>query len=479
MKIELHKPESIKLSKCFKQYSHIISNSHVLLGLYNDTLERQKDFSPATVAMINGFLSHLEEPVCLIAHYGNGYDFPLLKAELNRINQSLGDGIFCADSLELFRSLDGLEMVKNCRSPPPPFTPANVPFQFISDYRTPQKSKPEGPPGVKRKSPEPESSTTNGVSTKKEKSGTETGVTVRRVLMYGDPQGSKTPKTNGSFSKQEDCLNSKQTVGDAFTNDLLDEFGFSDIDDGELIAASDMAEKQLQKASESDSNRGNSAAFQCVTNGQEVSVQNIKTSNGNYVMAGSGYSLFNKVENKPSSPVKTAVANNGKHQNFVQIPSASSTNNPSSVSSALNRNTSPTHNPPNSSPVTVTTSAVCVSTSRTLNTSASTSRNSPPVTPTTSVTTKVGLYKGLASPVLPGRSSSPSAGNGGKIVSTPPRKSFKLVEIYRRIFGQPPPESHRAEDDCVTLLKCAQRTEDFLTMVDKLADLFSAIKPGY
>ena len=226
----------------FKQYSHIISNSHVLLGLYNDTLDRQKDFSPATVAMINGFLSHLEEPVCLIAHYGNGYDFPLLKAELNRINQSLGDGIYCSDSLELFRSINGLEMVKNCRSPPS-FTPANVPVQFISDYRTPQKSKLEGPPGVKRKSPEPESSTTNGVSTKKEISGTETNVTVRRVLMYGDPQGSKTTTANGSFSKQKDCLNSKQTVGDAFTNELLDEFGFSDKDDDELIAAADVAEK--------------------------------------------------------------------------------------------------------------------------------------------------------------------------------------------------------------------------------------------
>ena len=130
-------------------------------------------------------------------------------------------------------------------------------------------------------------------------------------------------------------------------------------------------------------------------------------------MAGSGYSLFNKVENKPSSPVKTAVANNGKHQNFMPMSSGSSNNNPSSASS-LNRNTShTTHSPPNSSPVTVTTSAICVSPSKTVNTPVITSRNSPPVTPTTSMTTKVGTYKGLASPVLPERSSSPSGGNGG------------------------------------------------------------------
>lgn len=469
-----------KLTLCLNPKKSIQMGSSQITGLYNDTLERQKDFSPTTVTMINGFLSHLAEPVCLIAHYGNGYDFPLLKAELNRINQSLGDGIYCADSLELFRSLDGLEMVKNC-IPPPPFTPANVPVQFISDYRTPQKSKPEGSPGVKRKSPEPEPSTTNDVSTKKEKSGTETGVAVRRVLMYGDPQGSKTLKANGPVGKPEADLNSKQTAGDAFTNELLDEFGFSDIDDEELVAAADMAEKQLQKASESNSVKSKSVRMHSAANGQEFSFQTRNTTNGNYVMAGSGYSLFNKVENKSCSSVRTVGANNGtnngKHQTFKQM---SSTDNSSNASSS-NRNTTShkIYSPSNSSPVTVTTSAICVSSSKTLNTSVITSRNVPPVTSTTSVTINVGTYKGLTSPVLPGRSVSPSNGNGGKTISSPPKKSFKLVEIYRRIFGQPPPESHRAEDDCVTLLKCAQRTDDFLAMVDKHADLFSAIKPGY
>ena len=410
--------------------------------------------------MINGFLSHLEEPVCLIAHYGNGYDFPLLKAELNRISQSLSAGIYCADSLELFRSLDGVEMVKNCKSPPP-FTPANIPVQFIADYRTPKKSKPEGPPGVKRKSPEPESSPTNDVSTKKEKPGTSKGPTARRVLMYSDPWGDKSSKTNGQVSKLGGS-DSKQTVKDAFTNELLDEFGFSDIDDDELIAAADMAEKQHQNEGEPNSNH-TSTAMQNAANRQYTTFQSRNANNGNYVMAGSGYSLLNKVENRPNSPV--AVVNNGTQKS-------------SSSPSTLNRNAchSPS-NSGNSSPVTAISSPACVSSSKT----SVSSHNSPPVTPTTSVTTKPGTsqYKGLTSPVLSGRSSPPSTSNGGKTVATPPKKSFKLMEIYRRIFGQLPPESHRAEDDCVTLLKCAQRTEDFLSMVDKHAELFSAIKPGY
>lgn len=72
-------------------------------------MKRQKDFSKDTVSLINGFLSHLEEPVCLVAHNGTRYDFPLLKAELQGIQQSLTDDIYCVDSLEVFRSLDSPE----------------------------------------------------------------------------------------------------------------------------------------------------------------------------------------------------------------------------------------------------------------------------------------------------------------------------------------------------------------------------------
>ena len=468
-----------------------------MIGLYNDTLERQRDFSPATVSLINGFLSHLEEPVCLIAHYGNGYDFPLLKAELNRINQSLVEDIYCADSLEVFRALDCLEMVKSCTSPPP-FTPANVPVQFISDYKTPEKSRPEGPPGVKRKSPEPLS--TREVSTKKERSGTETGAAVKRALVYEDAQKNKSPTTNELESKQSaktgtntpKDLNSKQTVVDAFTNELLDEFDFSTIDDDELIAAAEMAEEQLRNVSESNSNEG-------AANGQGVSLRNRGTIDGNYVMSGSGYSVLNKLEKNsnsaaPGGPAGTndreSCVNDGYRHSCTPISSGSSNNDfsrtsktgLSSVSSLSSKISDPRNSPSNSTgtstPNTVTLTRCDTSSSRTIVTSSiSTSRNSPAVTPVTTVIANAGSSgKGLVSPAL-SRQSCSSAGSN--TFSTAPKKSFKLVEIYRRVFGQPPPESHRAEDDCVSLLKCAQRTKDFLSMVDKHADLFSTIKPGY
>ena len=45
------------------------------------------------------FLSSLSSPVCLTAHNGNAYDFPLLTAELTKIGMQLNHDVLCADSL--------------------------------------------------------------------------------------------------------------------------------------------------------------------------------------------------------------------------------------------------------------------------------------------------------------------------------------------------------------------------------------------
>ena len=43
-------------------------------------------------------MSCLPTPVCLAAHNGNAYDFPLLKAELDKVGIQLSEEILCADS---------------------------------------------------------------------------------------------------------------------------------------------------------------------------------------------------------------------------------------------------------------------------------------------------------------------------------------------------------------------------------------------
>ncbi|WAR30772.1 TREX2-like protein, partial [Mya arenaria] len=98
-----------KLTICLDPVKPVSASASVLTGLYNDTLECQKPFSCETVQLLTCFLQNLAKPVCLLAHNGNKFDFPLLMQELKRISMSLDATLLCADTLEAFRALDGWE----------------------------------------------------------------------------------------------------------------------------------------------------------------------------------------------------------------------------------------------------------------------------------------------------------------------------------------------------------------------------------
>ena len=61
-------------------------------------LNGQSKFDKSTGNLLNSFLSHLPSPVCLVAHNGDCYDFPLLKAEMEKVNTPLDPLILCVDS---------------------------------------------------------------------------------------------------------------------------------------------------------------------------------------------------------------------------------------------------------------------------------------------------------------------------------------------------------------------------------------------
>lgn len=71
-----------------------------------------------------------QKPLCLVAHNGNRFDFPLLRKELFKANGALPEDILCVDSLEAFRyihkaseekELSGLEK-NNCHRIIPEFS---------------------------------------------------------------------------------------------------------------------------------------------------------------------------------------------------------------------------------------------------------------------------------------------------------------------------------------------------------------------
>ena len=87
-----------KLTLCVYPMATIMPNVTSITGLDNYNLTGQARFDKNTGGLIKAFLDRLPSPVCLVAHNGNLYDFPLLKAEMEKVGVELGFDILCADS---------------------------------------------------------------------------------------------------------------------------------------------------------------------------------------------------------------------------------------------------------------------------------------------------------------------------------------------------------------------------------------------
>ncbi|XP_057369139.1 three-prime repair exonuclease 1-like [Daphnia carinata] len=114
--------------------------------LDNYNLEHQSKFDEDVFNVIYSFLNRLKKPVCLIAHNGFRFDFPILRSEIAKLDKELPDEIFCADSLHIFRKLQRPsansssvieDTTKTTVESPLVSTPVN-PFQLINE-KTPEK----------------------------------------------------------------------------------------------------------------------------------------------------------------------------------------------------------------------------------------------------------------------------------------------------------------------------------------------------
>jgi hypothetical protein len=69
-----------------------------ITGLDNYNLSGQATFDNETGVLLNSFLARLPKPLCLVAHIGGSYDFPLPKAELEKAGVTLPHDTLCSDS---------------------------------------------------------------------------------------------------------------------------------------------------------------------------------------------------------------------------------------------------------------------------------------------------------------------------------------------------------------------------------------------
>ncbi|XP_019519853.1 PREDICTED: three prime repair exonuclease 2 [Hipposideros armiger] len=97
-----------KLTLCMCPDRPFTAKASEITGLSSEGLAQcqKANFDNAVVRTLQAFLSRQEGPICLVAHNGFDYDFPLLCTELRRLGAHLPRDTTCLDTLPALRGLD-------------------------------------------------------------------------------------------------------------------------------------------------------------------------------------------------------------------------------------------------------------------------------------------------------------------------------------------------------------------------------------
>nr|XP_056712197.1 three prime repair exonuclease 2 [Euleptes europaea] len=97
-----------KLTLCVDPQKPFTAKAEEITGLSNRTLEEdcKPGFDSAAAEAMRAFLDRQAGPVCLVAHNGLCFDFPLLRTELWRVNADLPPDTGCLDTLPALKDLD-------------------------------------------------------------------------------------------------------------------------------------------------------------------------------------------------------------------------------------------------------------------------------------------------------------------------------------------------------------------------------------
>ncbi|KAL3872183.1 hypothetical protein ACJMK2_040129 [Sinanodonta woodiana] len=433
-----------KLLLCFNPVKPISAKASELTGLYNDCLEKQHVFCSETGQLINGFLQHLPQPVCLLAHNGNRFDFPILLAELNKINLTFASTVFYADSLEAFRSLDGLVT-----------SPWNQ-YPWQHNNKTPDITLQNSPPKFRRK---------QNLTNSDEDTGTTALEHINRC---------KTAKKRLKFDQEQ--------VTEQLDN--LERTLKPDTSNTETVLNWDFVISADALESEASTKPSDSANFmQCekiVDKQNEIteikfeqspdSVQSLPDED----LYKSVLEIEQKLENDKVPEECPRDYNQGQENNSMLYKEQ---NNGDSSTKDMNENAAQTSACYNKTPIT---SYVIVGTGYTVVTNSSIDLLARSSSQTMQTTNSQYLSNSKQRFKSDNDTNGYKGGNSTVTNSDGNRKpfvSYKLEKIYERTFQKLPPLTHNAESDCITLLKVVQkRGPEFLSWVDSHAMPFSALR---
>lgn len=82
-------------------------------GLDNFLLEKEDPFNEKVTAVISSFLNTCASPICLVAHNGYVFDFPLLREEFRKF-EDVRNGISCV-SYFVLEFFNNIRLFINCK----------------------------------------------------------------------------------------------------------------------------------------------------------------------------------------------------------------------------------------------------------------------------------------------------------------------------------------------------------------------------
>ena len=390
-------------------------------------------------------MDHLTKPICLLAHNGYRFDFPVLKAELNRTGENLCEDILCADTLEAFRSLDGLPARND------PFASQN--HRSIYQGYTPKSTQIvwNKAPGVKRKPTENESCKTNPKISKhnidqfdvtmrceeSEHNKVHKADKVKKKLFVDEiASEEKTTKLN---------LSNETKQGEDSQEYKSDEFS-SSLEDSDYLLALENVENDLRNTDSStssvESSRKSSDSDRTDSQGSNLSKESISKPMRAGVASCTGYFIR---ENKNTCKDSKLFEKVGEMKNGDKRATLKTTEPNMLLSSVAAASRSSIVTSP------------CLTTSK------------PPATP-------ANMSSSRSTTVITNSVLSVSSSEKSQPAQW---QSYRLEQVYVRTFGSEPECSHFAESDCLSLLKIAGQTPDLLEWVDQNAVKFSSVKPAY
>ncbi|XP_017154543.1 three-prime repair exonuclease 1 [Drosophila miranda] len=102
-----------KLNVLFQPSMMVHPDAERFTGLNNYILERESKLDENSAQMILNFLEHLPSPVCLVAHNGWHFDFPIVRKAFAKLNLEFSPTLTCVDSLRAFLEIDDKQSLED------------------------------------------------------------------------------------------------------------------------------------------------------------------------------------------------------------------------------------------------------------------------------------------------------------------------------------------------------------------------------